>query len=298
MARPLLLSDGLLSAVVRPELGAGLARLDYVTEAGPQALLRPEPPGGTTDPLSLGMQVLVPWSNRVSSGGFSFRGRRYELPLNVKAEPFPIHGNGFSERWEVVTASAAAAALRLDSVGPGPFCYRADLTYAVGSGTLGLELTLRNTGPETLPFGLGFHPWFVRSAATVLQAGASAVWLETARHLPAGPAPVPLPAEWDFTHPAPLPKGFINNGFVGWNGQALVHWPERRLQLRIEASPMLSTYILYAPSAEADFFCFEPVSHPVDAFNLPGPPEAHGLAVLAPGEAMAASLAFTVTTGE
>ena len=50
------------------------------------------------------------------------------------------------------------------------------------------------------------------------------------------------------------------------------------------ASAVLSTYLVYSPSRSADFFCFEPVSHPVDAFNLPGEPTSHGLVILEVGE--------------
>lgn len=294
MSRRLQLSDGLLSAVVVPELGGGLARFAYRSGGEELSVLRPEPPGGARAPFDLGMQVLVPWSNRISSGGFSFGGRRHELQPNVEGEPFPIHGNGFSRPWDVLAASADAVALRLDSDGPGSFRYRAGLTYTLRDGSLRMVLEVCNTGDEALPFGLGFHPWFRRSPETELLAGATGVWQETPQHLPLGTAPVPLPAKWDFNRPGPLPEGFINNAFVGWDGHAVIRWRDTGLQLRIAASPQLSTYILYSPGSEADFFCFEPVSHPVDAVNLPGPPEAHGLVVLAPGQSMAASVTLAV----
>ena len=68
-------------------------------------------------------------------------------------------------------------------------------------------------------------------------------------------------------------------------------WFDRDLALAITPDPMLSTYILYSPGADAAFFCFEPVSHLVDAFHLAGLP---GLHWLGPGERLAASCRFTV----
>lgn len=62
----------------------------------------------------------------------------------------------------------------------------------------------------------------------------------------------------------------------------------------MDAGPPLSTYILYSPSAESRFFCFEPVSHAVDAHNLPPGPEAHGLVVLTPGATLATECGFRV----
>ena len=55
---------------------------------------------------------------------------------------------------------------------------------------------------------------------------------------------------------------------------------------------MLRTYILYSPGRDASFFCFEPVSHVVDAHNLPGGPEANGLAILAAGEIVEVSCRY------
>ena len=42
--------------------------------------------------------------------------------------------------------------------------------------------------------------------------------------------------------------------------------------------------IVYSPAADAGFFCFEPVSHPVDAHH------GEGLTALEPGESMTASM--------
>jgi aldose 1-epimerase len=152
--------------------------------------------------------------------------------------------------------------------------------------------SVRNLGSAPLPFGLGFHPWIVRGAGTRLKARAERVVMEADDHLPAGEAPVASRPEWDFATPRELPRAWVNNAFLGWDGHARVLWPERRLALDVAADPPLSTYILYSPSGGAEFFCLEPVTHPVDAHNLPGGPEAHGLTVLAPQQALSAACRF------
>ena len=70
---------------------------------------------------------------------------------------------------------------------------------------------------------------------------------------------------------------------------ASVRWPARRVRLTVAATPALGTCILYSPGRAAPFFCLEPVSHPVDAFHLPGAP---GLRVLQPGERFAVACTF------
>jgi len=293
MIDALVLSDGLAEAIVRPDLGGGLAAYDLLRGAMRVPLFR-RAPEGTADPFALACNVLVPWSNRISGGGFSFGGRFHPLAPNLPGEPFPIHGNGFQCAWRVTAASAQAVTLALESDGPGPFRYDAVLSYALAGGALTMRLAVTHRGAGALLYGLGFHPWLPRTPATTLHAPAARVWLEDARHLPAGHLPVGARPEWDFSGPRPLPRGWINNGFDGWNGRARVDWPDRGLSLAIaarggggDALRPLTRYLLYSPAAGAPFFCFEPVSHLVDAHTLAGPAAAGGLAVLAEGEAAA-----------
>ena len=294
MALPRLvtLGDGVAEATVAPDLGGGLASYDLVGAAGRAALFRPCRDLSRAGLFDLANNLLVPWSNRISGGGFHFRGRFHRLEPNVDGEPYPIHGSGFSSAWSVSNASAEKLELSLRSNGPGPFCYEARATYALDAGALNMWLWVRNVGTETLPFGLGFHPWLVRTPDTLLQAKAKRVVLENSDHLPDGEAPVASRVGWDFAAPRALPADWINNAFLGWDGRATIIWSDRDLALEVEGDGPLSTYIVYSPSARADFFCFEPVTHPVDAHNLPGGPAANGLTILAPPETVSATCRF------
>ncbi|MFZ0600170.1 MAG: aldose 1-epimerase [Roseiarcus sp.] len=288
----LTINDGVAEAVILPELGAGLASYDLIRASGRVPLFRPRRDPARGGPFDLALNLLVPWSNRISGGGFRFNGQFHPLAPNLPGEPFPIHGNGFSSRWLVGRATADSADLSLCSDGPGSFRYEARASYSLTAGALAMRLCVRNLAPEPLPFGLGFHPWIVRSAGTLLKAKAGRIVMETHDHLPAGEAPAASRAEWDFAAPRALPSGWINNAFLGWDGRATVLWADRSLELEVEADPPLSTYILYSPSDKADFFCLEPVTHPVDAHNLPGGPEANGLTILAPQETLSAACRF------
>ncbi|WQB97872.1 hypothetical protein U0R22_002010 [Mesorhizobium huakuii] len=76
--------------------------------------------------------------------------------------------------------------------------------------------------------------------------------------------------DWDFSQAAPLPDAWINNAFEGWNGHASIIQPDDAIVVTVEASPSLNVFVLYSPSRDADFFCFEPVSHVVDAHHGSG----------------------------
>lgn len=275
-----------------PALGAGLARYDWWDGSYSVPLFRPCRDLTQTTPLDLACNLLVPWSNRISGGGFWSDGSFYPLEPNLVGEPYPIHGNGFQHPWIVTQQTTSSVALSLHSLGPGPFHYNASVEYRLDAGLLSITLSVINRAPQRLPYGLGLHPWLPRSPGTLLAARAETLWLEDDRHLPAGSMPCQARPEWDFRSLQPLPPTWINNAFAGWDGRAEVVWFDRGIRLAVEAQPPLNTYILYSPSSTAGFFCFEPVSHLVDAHNLPDAPEQHGLVLLGPGEELSTTCRF------
>ncbi len=282
-----------LRLVILPELGGGIARFDLVRPTGALPLFRPWD-GRSADPNALGCYVLCPFSNRISSGGLEAGDRFWPLAPNLAGEPYPIHGDAWQKAWTVQETSANTVALVLESGAMPPFIYRAELSYALANRALRARLTVQHQGEVAVSYGLGLHPWLPRTPATTLQAAAEIVWLERPDHLPGRCLPVSERSEWDFRAPRPLPRSWINNGFAGWPGRARIHWPERGLGLEIEASDALNSYILFSPGADAGFFCFEPVSHAVDAFHLPGGPQAHGLRLLQPGDLFGIECRFLV----
>lgn len=290
--RALTIFDGISEAAVVPELGAD-ASYDLIEVDGRRPLFRPCKEISRATPFELASNLLLPWSNRISGGGFQFAGKFHPLAPNLAGEPYPHHGNGFSSAWTVESAAMARAVLSLTSNGPGPFRYAARVSYDLNGGALTMRLSLVNLAEAPLPFGLGFHPWIVRTPETLLKAAADRIVLETSDHLPSGEAPLASHPEWDFRALRRLPDEWINNSFLGWRGSADIVWPDRKLAIEIEADPVLNVYLVYSPSGEADFFCFEPVTHPVDAHNAPGGPEANGLAIFAPGASLSAACRFT-----
>lgn len=293
----LAISDGVAEAVVVPELGAGLARYDLLVEGRREPLFRPCRQLATAGPFDLALNLLVPWSGRISGGGFAAGQRFHPLAPNHPGEPLPIHGNGFAAAWSLAEASRDRMRLTLASAGPGPYRYEAEVTYALREGALAIDLAVTSHADAPLPHGLGLHPWFPRTPGTTLQARAHTVTLEDSRHLPAGQLPVACRTDWDFAEPRRLPGAWVNNDFSPWDGRAVVAWEDRGLSLAVDTGndPALTTYILYSPASDADFFCFEPVTHPVDAHNRPGGPAAHGLSILARGETLKVRCRFVPT---
>jgi aldose 1-epimerase len=285
------ISDDLTRAVLLPEMGGGLARYDYLGRGESIPLMRAATKWQS--PIDLASFPMVPWSGRISNGGFSLAGVFHEVLPTFAGFDLPIHGNGWAERWTPHDVTRDSAVLELESSGPGPFRYRALLTHRLEAGALVMELAIANRADITLPYGGGFHPWFPRGHDTRLTASASGVWINDDHLLPLRRDPIADHLDWDFAKGQTLPSRGVDNCFTGWLGQARIEWPENSIGLAIEASSNLGHYVLYSPSPDCGFFCFEPVSHASNAHNLDPGPEAHGLVLLAPGETLVMSSRFT-----
>ncbi|MFP3798164.1 aldose 1-epimerase [Paraburkholderia sp. SIMBA_027] len=275
---------------VAPQLGGGITRFDWRSEGALEPVFRRcEQVSARMDPNELACYPLLPYSNRIAAGRFQFGGRDVEIARNRASEALPIHGDGWLANWSVESAERERVRLVLDRSEGEPYAYRAALTYALDGPTLAMSLEVENVGREALPFGLGVHPFLARDASTELSAPASGLWLSGADWLPV--RHVPAPPAWQFGVAYPLPEQMVNHAFSGWSGRAAVVWERRRLSLSICANT--DYYVLYTPPGE-NFFCFEPVDHPINAVNLAGGGGAHGMTVLAPGERLARRFSFTV----
>jgi aldose 1-epimerase len=278
------LEDGRARVDVHPKAGAAVGRYDLTLGGELLPIFQTAPSPERPGPFALGLNLLVPFSNRISGGGFRHDGVFHSLERNT-ADPYPLHGNAFALPWRIREETANRAALTLESDGPGPFRYDAEVAYSLIEGALTTRLTVINRSEASLPFGAGLHPWFVRSSQARLTMNAAGYWTETVDHLPDAYLPLAGDARFDFLEGRALPETFFNNAVTGWNGRATLEWPDRGLAVEIVASPPLTTAILYSPSAAADYVCIEPVSHSVDAHNRSGPGTAPPQ-VLQPGEAL------------
>lgn len=287
----IVLDDGRARAEVHPEAGAAIGTYDFIASDGrAAAIFQTARSRSRSGPFALGLNLLIPFSNRIAGGGFRHNGVFYPLERNGPG-PYPIHGNAFDRSWTVCDVSPTAVSLTLASDAPGPFRYDAEVHYALEDGMLQTRLVVVNRAPVSLPFGAGLHPWFVRTPATRLTMTATGYWTETPDHLPDVYLPTANDAHFDFSSGRLLPATFFNNALTGWNGRATLEWPDRGLKVELAAAAPLTTAILYSPSSESDFVCIEPVSHSVDAHNRTdrgtAPPQ-----VLQPGEAITAAASF------
>jgi aldose 1-epimerase len=130
----------------------------------------------------------------------------------------------------------------------GAFRFDAEARYRLEGSALTMDLCVTNRAGMAPPYGLGFHPWFVRDVDTWLTASAERAWLEGADHRAAGSMAMAERPGMDFSAPRALPDGRLVHWADGWNRQARIAWPRRELAVDIEASDELGTYVLYSPN--------------------------------------------------
>lgn len=277
-----------LNVDVLPEAGGRISAFWSETGGKRHDWFTPAPSGGASS--SWGSFPLVPFSNRIRDGRFSWQGRAHLIAVSEQHAPHAIHGHGRKRPWTIEGRTDASIDLSyIHAGGDWPFAYKAYQRISIEAGALFIEMGLENIGQESMPGGLGHHPYLPWRDGPVLETSFGSVWPGKDGVLPSGPTAVP--ADLDFSSGRPVPRG-LDTGFGGWPGQARILWQREGLALDVECSSALGHVIIFTPS-DADFFCFEPVTHAIDALNLVarGVPETGQVAV-APGERLAVSMRF------
>jgi aldose 1-epimerase len=277
----------------------GAARCDILPQVGGsigtwsvngQEMLRTASEAGVAarNPYATAGFPLVPYSNRIGQGSFEWRGKLMALERNFPPEPHAIHGVGFERPWQVQTRSNDSAVLRLthrpDAAWPWAFEARQRITLS--DDLLVLEFDAVNLESQAVPLSFGHHPYFPCSGAR-LTFHAQGVWLVGDDSLPrelAQPA-----GQFDFSRGAAVANADIDHCFTGWNGVAIIAWPDKTQALGIAGSRELSSAVVYIRRG-LDAFCFEPVAHINNALNRAD--RESSMPVIAPGESFAASIRF------
>lgn len=268
-----------LRAVILPDLGAGLAALELRHEGRWRPLLR-RAPGDVSWFNHLASYLLAPWSNRIPQGRYTFRGREHQLSPDWP-DGTAIHGLVKDRRWRLVQRCPISVTLELDDA------YR--VRYELVDG-LRTTLTLRNTTSDTIPAGLGFHPFFPRTLWNPRDQ--LSIRYDAAGRYPAANMIPTAPAHPDaitdhLRAGKPIAPLALDDVFLGSAHGAAIRWPASGITLRYECSPALTHAVLY--TQEPDFICFEPVTMMNDGFNLHdrGWPDT-GVVELAPGQELTA----------
>lgn len=107
--------------------------------------------------------ILFPFPNRIENGKYQFLDKNYQLTLNESSGKNAIHGLVSSVRFEEVAFSHHSVSLKyLHKSSPGyPFPFELIVKYQFSKQRLILTFEVINTGLTEMPFGMGWHPYFL-----------------------------------------------------------------------------------------------------------------------------------------
>ncbi|MFC5600804.1 aldose epimerase family protein [Deinococcus cellulosilyticus] len=298
------IENGQLRLQVHERLGASIAALQYriggtwhpiMREVSDDALK-----GNISSPLS--SYSLVPFSNRIPEGKFTFKGKQHQLMTNTK-EHTTIHGDVRNRPHRLQEATLTRLVFGFDSrehtdleAFNYPFPLTLKTTFELTGNTLIQTLEITNVGDEEMPIGFGIHPYFVRSFAgsgdAVLQFEVDGVYRTDSTNIPKE-GKQPLPADLDFSGGAALGDRKFDTVFGGFAGNLKVSYPGTPYNLTLQADPVFQHLILF--TAPDGTMALEPVTNCTNAFNLheEGVKDTGFLSLL-PGNSISGSIQFTL----
>lgn len=247
--------------------------------------------------------LMVPYSNRIEGGRFSFAGQLYTL---AHGERHAIHGDVRTRAWNIQAQSEQRVRCTFDSrdyeAVNWPWPFRAVAEYQLDGWTLAANLALTNLGDTPMPAGFGWHPYYSRHLTKAdepveLHFNVAGVYPDANNNrIPSGPGQPPA-ATQDFRTPKPLDAAnFLDFCAYGYDGGGTIRWPESGVTLTYRCSPECSHLVIYNPAQP--HFAVEPVTNANNGVNLlaAGDPTS-GVTILQPGETLRASFDTLVNLG-
>jgi len=149
-------------------------------------------------------QVLAPWPNRLGDGRYTLLGKTGRAALDEPERRNAIHGLVRWLPWRLLSSAQNLVLLgcRLLPQPAYPWCLDLRVEYRLGRAGLTVTTTAWNPSPdETIPFGLGFHPYLTVGVEPVdrarLKVPARTRLIADERGLPTGTQAV-AGTEYDF----------------------------------------------------------------------------------------------------
>ena len=297
---PRVLENDVWQVGILPQTGMSTA-FGRVARAGEWVdFMRPTPEAAYGVAPECASYLLIPWSNRVKGGLFSFRGKDHQLKVNFP-DGTAIHGTAKDYPWKVESVSRTAIAASFDSREHGdvnfPFAFSTRAEFRLDGARFESRISLKNEGAEPMPGGFGHHPYFQRTIAgvedTVLLEVPCEEYFELENCIP-WTAPIAVDERVDFRHLRKLVV--IDDCLTGRIGDRPIRfqYPKANLNVTLEFDALFEHVIVYAPS-EQTYFAVEPITNANDGFNLYARKiRGSGVFELEPGEERSAAFSLVV----
>ena len=298
MNNPITISDDTVKLIVDPKIGGSFLNFSTKIDNCWVDIMRSTPSDFKTSSDTASF-LMAPYPNRIRDGKFTFQGQDYSLRF---PEKHAIHGDVRNRPWQVETISPNAATIQFRSQDftdiNYPFPFSITQSFGVSNSALLVQCSLKNEGKTSMPAGCGYHPYFNRALEgadenVLLRFNTAGIYPSTEEvPLPTG-MPHPLKPAVNFSALRELDVT-LDACFAGWDGEAEMVWPERKVSLTMHASSNMSRLVLFSPPGRP-FFALEPQSQMTDGFNFLAHGETDtGVTVLPPGGELSVWFSLTV----
>jgi aldose 1-epimerase len=250
-----------------------------------------------TDGKTMGIPILYPWANRLSSNSYTVDGEVVTLEPGaggVRTDPngLPIHGLLAGYRgWRVMSEAANELIAELDfGADPAllagfPFAHLLVVRVELVDRTLSVHTNVAATTDRAVPLCFGFHPYLrlpgVPRSRWRIETPAMRHLLVDDRGLPTGESTI-QPAASETLGDKAFDDGYDE---VAEGAVFAVSGDGHRIEVRFDHG--FPAAQIFAPTAE-DLVCFEPMAAPTDALRRGGYRRAH------PGEPAVAQFSIRV----
>lgn len=283
---------------VSPSCGGSITRFDYIGSGEAVPVFRRCEEDLIAKQSSLGASCfpLLPYSNRLRGGRFMAGHRAIQHELNCPPEQHSSHGDAWMRQWGLREFDKTSVAMYLDPHTDQPVQYSAQQKLKIDEGVAEVHIRVTNSDKIRAPFGIGIHPYFARPQEAQLRCCLEKEWILDNELMPVECAPNPHYAKMkQCIRVRDLPEVAA---FVGESTDATIYWPSTKLAVHCESSPQMKHAIFWRPQ-NREFFCYEPVSHMIDGFNMAeSGVQNSGVIFLNPGESFEALWKFFVQAGE
>ena len=238
--------------------------------------------------------LMIPYSNRIENGTFSFENHIYNL---AHSELHSIHGDVRNRRWEIDRKTAESIVCTLNSSHYStmnwPWDFFAQASFTLDDFALHMTLSITNNGSTSMPAGLGWHPYFNRKITSngepvLLHFPLDGAYPDAdSTRIPSGPLAPLNPGQNFNTERELLHNNHLDLCYHGFN-EGSISWPKSKLRLNISANNTCQHLIIYNPP-ESGYFAIEPVSNANNGVNLFSQGDhTSGIKVLSPQETLTA----------
>ncbi len=285
-SNPITLRAGPYSASLLPHAGARLANLTWSDGTRDFDLIVPMPDGIAFDPHHWpagGAFPMAPYSNRLGGATFMWGERSIHL-TPPPGETYALLGFAHRAGWQLASRTADQALLRhAHRAGHEgwPWPFELTMQVALDAGGAMVRLRITNLSDQTMPAGLGWHPYHPAHGLT----GQARLLLaaHACRDVSlAGVARLPPHAGPSEARPFALGRADLHHQtcvFEDWSGQASL---PLAAGLRIAVKSSGARHLVLHAAKELAHVCLEPVTLLPGALQVYDSAQAAAMIALAP----------------